>query len=218
MAAPAVASTEESESKNGNVEKQKDEIESLQTKEEEELGGLDDDEPQMITIRSGAGHDDEPKAFDISTKCASLSSFIGAILEGDSDATYIEARQADAETLGRVVEYLQHHDGKVPDEMPCPVRSKHMKDIVSDPWDAKWIDSFKVPDIFKVILAANYMDIKPLLHLGCAKIATIIKALPQKEVNEIIAEEEAYQEAEKERKKKEESQKEKVDDDVKDDE
>ena len=36
------------------------------------------------------------------------------------------------------------------------------------------------------------MDIKSLLHLGCAKIATLIKQLDQKEINRIIEEEEKY--------------------------
>ena len=76
--------------------------------------------------------------------------------------------------------------------MPCPVRSIHMNQIVSDKWDATWIDAFDKKTIFEVILAANYMDIKSLLHLGCAKIATLIKQLDQKEINRIIEEEEKY--------------------------
>merc|ERR1711983_576054 len=68
----------------------------------------------------------------------------------------------------------------------------HMNQIVSDKWDATWIDAFDKKTIFEVILAANYMDIKSLLHLGCAKIATLIKQLDQKEINRIIEEEEKY--------------------------
>ncbi len=36
------------------------------------------------------------------------------------------------------------------------------------------------------------MDIQSLLHLNCAKIATLIKQLDQKEINRIIEEEEQY--------------------------
>merc|ERR1712039_782135 len=73
-----------------------------------------------------------------------------------------------------------------------PFRSIHMAQIVSDKWDATWIDAFDKKTIFEIILAANYMDIKSLLHLGCAKIATLIKQLDQKEINRIIEEEEKY--------------------------
>merc|ERR1712176_1341728 len=87
---------------------------------------------------------------------------------------------------------MGHHKGKEPDPLPCPVRSIHMAQIVSDKWDATWIDAFDKKTIFEIILAANYMDIKSLLHLGCAKIATLIKQLDQKEINRIIEEEEKY--------------------------
>merc|ERR1711902_444789 len=114
------------------------------------------------------------------------------ILDGDKEATVIEIGQVPAETLKHVVDYLQHHKGKSPDPLPCPVRSIHMAQIVSDKWDATWIDAFDKKVIFEIILAANYMDIKSLLHLGCAKIATLIKQLDQKEINRIIEEEEKY--------------------------
>eukprot|EP00483_Globobulimina_turgida_P012121 UN12143 len=155
---------------------------------EEEEQGLDD-EIEVLTLKSGG---QEPKSFEVSKKCAELSKFVTTILEGDSDATVIEIRQVPPETLAHVVTYLQHHKGKEPDPLPCPVRSIHMNQIVSDKWDATWIDAFDKKTIFEVILAANYMDIKSLLHLGCAKIATLIKQLDQKEINRIIEEEEKY--------------------------
>merc|ERR1712039_508037 len=85
-----------------------------------------------------------------------------------------------------------HHKGKEPDPLPCPVRSIHMSQICSDQWDASWIDSFEKKTIFEIILAANHMDIKSLVHLGSAKIATLIKQLDQTEISRIIEEEEQY--------------------------
>jgi len=170
------------------VDEQKKEEPKQEEPEEEEQGGLDDD-VTVLTLKSGG---QQPKSFEISGKCAELSKFVTTILEGDADATVIEIRQVPPETLAHVVEYLQHHKGKEPDPLPCPVRSIHMNQIVSDKWDATWIDAFDKKTIFEVILAANYMDIKSLLHLGCAKIATLIKQLDQKEINRIIEEEEKY--------------------------
>merc|ERR1712173_531349 len=117
-----------------------------------------------------------------------------SILEkGDADSTLIPIRQVSPDTLEHVITYLKHHKGKEPDPLPRPVRSIHMAQIVSDKWDATWIDAFDKKTIFEIMLAANYMDIKSLLHLGCAKIATLIKQLDQKEINRIIEEEEKYQ-------------------------
>merc|ERR1719471_296578 len=152
-------------------------------------GGLDDTDSEILILKSGG---DSPQSFPISRKAAELSKFVTTILEGDSEATTIEVRQVPAQTMERVIEYLQHHNGEEPQALPCPVRSIHMAQIVSDKWDATWIDAMDKKSIFEVILAANYMDIKSLLHLGCAKIATLIKQLDQKEINRIIEEEEKY--------------------------
>jgi len=46
-------------------------------------------------------------------------------------------------------------------------RSKEMKQVCSDPWDAQYIDKIgdTRQDLYDLILAANYLDIKSLLHL-----------------------------------------------------
>jgi len=52
-----------------------------------------------------------------------------------------------------------------------------MKDNCSDEWDATFIDRIGMdrPQLFKLCNAASFMDIKSLVHLACAKIATMIK-------------------------------------------
>lgn len=95
------------------------------------------------------------------------------------------------------VEYLQHHNGIKPEEIPSPVRSINMKQIVKDPWDATFMDQFGRDNsgkkaVFEIIMASNFLGINDLVHLACAKIATCIKSLSQKEINAIIEEEEKY--------------------------
>ncbi len=101
---------------------------------------------------------------------------------------------------------------------PLPKEYCHRREIVTDPFDFELLekcgqgndneeeeddkDKDKDPkekarnksnkEIFEIILAANVLGIAPLLHLGCAKIATEIKKLDQSEINRIIEEEEAY--------------------------
>ena len=110
----------------------------------------------------------------------------------DDDTPSMEVSQVPSSTLEAVCMYLGHHKSVEPDPLPCPVRSIHMNQICSDPWDAQFIDGFTKKEIFEIILAANYMDIKCLLHLGSAKIATMIKQMDQGEINRIIEEEERY--------------------------
>jgi len=68
-------------------------------------------------------------------------------------------------------------------------RSKEMKQVCSDPWDAQYIDKIgdTRQDLYDLILAANYMDIKGLLHLGCAKVASLIKGQPLEKIKDILS-------------------------------
>lgn len=76
---------------------------------------------------------------------------------------------------------MKYHKGEEPPIIPQPLRSKEMKLVCSDENDAAYIDKIaeKKQELYDLILAANYMDIKSLLHLGCAKVASLIKG-PEK--------------------------------------
>jgi len=98
-----------------------------------------------------------------------------------------------SDTLHHVVRYLAHHKGVEPDPLPCPVRSAHLSQCVSDEWDATFMDAFQEKGpVFDIITTAHYLGIQSLLHLGCAKIAILIKQLDQNEINRIIEEEEEH--------------------------
>merc|ERR1712034_9380 len=73
-----------------------------------------------------------------------------------------------------------------------PIRSVKMTKIVEHPEDAEFINKPKKV-IFQIILAANYMDIKSLLHLGCAKIATLIKGKSPEEIKKILGDDDELQ-------------------------
>jgi S-phase kinase-associated protein 1 len=73
--------------------------------------------------------------------------------------------------------------------------SSNISDLVDD-WYVRFI-SIPQEDLYHLILAANYMDIKPLLDLGCSYIATMIKDKSMDEIrntfniaNEMTPEEE----------------------------
>jgi len=63
-----------------------------------------------------------------------------------------------------------------------PLKSSVMSEIASE-WDAKFVD-LEQEVLFELILAANYMDIKSLLDLTCAKVATMIKGKTPEEIRE----------------------------------
>jgi len=153
----------------------------------EELGldaGLED------TLMLYSYDDADGHKFKIDRESAMMCNLVKSIIEGDSEAKLIEIKKVSSDILELIVEYLLHHRGKVPAEIAKPIRSVKMEKIVEDEWDAKFINSQSKRTIFQIILGANYMDIKSLLHLGCAKIATMIKGKSPEEIKKILSEEE----------------------------
>ena len=72
-----------------------------------------------------------------------------------------------------------------------------MSEVVGE-WDANFV-TIEQEMLFELILAANYMDIKSLLDLTCAKVASMIKGKTPEEirktfniVNDFTPEEEAH--------------------------
>lgn len=47
-----------------------------------------------------------------------------------------------------------------------------------DPWDEQFINLPNQEELLELLLAANYLDIKSLIELCCAKVATMIKGTP----------------------------------------
>ena len=115
----------------------------------------------------------------------------------DDSSEEIPLPEIDKWTFGKTIDFLLHlQQGNAPPEIEKPLRSNDMKDVTTE-FYANFIDldDERVQDI---ILAANYLDIKELLNLGCAKMGSIIRGLSIPEfrkrfdiVNDFTPEEEA---------------------------
>jgi len=126
--------------------------------------------------------------FTVERKQAFVSMLVKTCLENDDTAVEVPIPGVTGSVLSLVVQYMVHHKGIEPQLVEKPLRSKLMKDVCADKWDAEYID--KIGDsrqqLYDLILAANYMDIKSLLHLGCAKVASLIKGQPLEKIKEIL--------------------------------
>jgi len=147
-------------------------------------------------VEDDAKSNDAESEFTIDRKSALMCNLVRSIIEGDSEVKKIEIKKVSPPILKLIVEYLKHHKGKAPAEIAKPIRSVKMEKIVEDEWDAKFINKQPKRTIFQIILGANYMDIKSLLHLGCAKIATMIKGKSPEEIKKILSEEDETEQKE----------------------
>ena len=86
-----------------------------------------------------------------------------------------------SDILTKIVEYLTHYKDKEPREIPKPLPSPNLAEVV-DEWDVKFINEIELDSVFDLINAANYMDIRSLLDLSCAKIASLMKGKTAEEI------------------------------------
>eukprot|EP00842_Homolaphlyctis_polyrhiza_P004977 jgi/Hompol1/5480/HPOL_000919-RA len=125
----------------------------------------------------------DAQEFTVPKEIACQSVLIKNMLEDlgeDSDAP-IPLPNVSGAILQKVIEFATHHKDDAP---PAPEDeskniAKSSEDI--DEWDREFI---KVDQgtLFEIILAANYLDMKALLDLGCKTVANMIKGKTIEEI------------------------------------
>jgi S-phase kinase-associated protein 1 len=147
----------------------------------------------MFTFVSNEGD-----SFEVSQAVIDLSGWASTAQEVADSSGNLElpVAQAKSAVLSKVLEFCNHYVEEPMNEIEKPLRSANMREVVQD-WYADFV-SIEQELLFDVILAANYMDIQPLLDLTCAKVASMIKGKTPEEiritfniVNDFTPEEEA---------------------------
>lgn len=87
-----------------------------------------------------------------------------------------------SQVLQKVIQFCEHHLEEPMTEIEKPLKSQNMADVVQK-WYADFVDVEQVL-LFELILAANYMDIKPLLDLTCATVASMIKGKSPEDIRQ----------------------------------
>jgi len=147
----------------------------------------------------------EGDKFEVKKGAAAMSELVKTMLiDGDDEDEDEDENEQDiplpnvkSAVLAKVIEFCNYHVTNGPmKEIEKPLKSANMAECVSE-WDANFV-AIKQEMLFELILAANYMDIQPLLDLACAKVASILKGKTPEEirqtfniVNDFTPEEEA---------------------------
>lgn len=127
------------------------------------------------------GDSETEQKIEISRKAACQSKLMDSMLAEDTDpeTPEIPLLEVSKPILDRVVDFLLHHVDDPMAEIKKPIENRKgltMSEVVSK-WDADFIDAMENDHetLFKVILAANYLDIEPLLDLGITKVACMLQ-------------------------------------------
>ena len=110
--------------------------------------------------------------FEVETKAAFRSITIKNMVEDTGLDINVPVPMVDSSTLVKVIEYLKYHQRAEEETIPEDEQTR---------WDKDYV---KVDDetLFNTILAANYLDIKPLLDLTCKAVADEIKGKSPEEI------------------------------------
>ncbi|KAJ3214315.1 hypothetical protein HDU67_001806 [Dinochytrium kinnereticum] len=129
------------------------------------------------------------KTFTLEKEVAERSMLLKNMLEdvGDSEAP-IPLPNVTGKILEKVIEYCIHHkdDPLAPpeEEKDAFDTSRRRSDDIEE-WDAQFI-KVDNEELFDIILAANYLDIKSLLDLGCKTVANMIKGKTPEQIREMF--------------------------------
>ena len=130
---------------------------------------------KMITLVSSDG-----EKLQVTSKAAQRSQLVKGIIEDYPDDAEVPLNNVKSNILKKIKEYLDHYQDSEPKEIERPLASQNYQECV-DAWDYEFIN-VDLDLIFEIILAANYMDIKPLLELASSKVASIIKGKTPEEI------------------------------------
>jgi len=160
----------------------------METGLEEDLAADKDDDPLFLVPQEGMHLLDEFKSnprgnkfsLEVEKAVAMQSELVKTMWEGDRGADQIPLPNVKQRTLSKVGEFMVYHHNNPSKEIEKPLKSANMHEVVPE-WDANFVETDQ-ETLFELILAANYMDIKPLLDLTCAKVASMIKGKTPEEI------------------------------------
>lgn len=125
----------------------------------------------------------ENEEFEVNDDIVSLSTFIRSMVGNEEGQEQEEERGTkkkisleivSSRVLEKVIEFMTMFHKTKMNEVPKPLPTNNLSLYVQTEF-VTFINSMKLDVLMKLITAANYLDIKPLLELGCTKVACMIK-------------------------------------------
>ena len=133
---------------------------------------------------------------EVQKEIACKSNLVKGVIDDNGDEDEIPLPTVKKAILEKIIEYCTYINQNAPPEIDTPLRTSNLGDVVNE-WYANFVN---LPQevLFELIVAANFMDIKSLLELACAKVASLIKDMSIQEIrnffnieNDFTPEEEA---------------------------
>ncbi|OEH75972.1 s-phase kinase-associated [Cyclospora cayetanensis] len=138
----------------------------------------------------------EGEEIKVPREVASASLLVKSMTEDGDDSDVVPLPKVSSAILRKVVEYCTHHHDNPPEDIPTPLKTSNLAEVVSE-FDFNFVNVEQTV-LFDLLLAADYLNIPSLLLLTSAKVASMIKGRSPEEirrefniVNDFTPEEEA---------------------------
>jgi len=115
----------------------------------------------------------EGTELEVDLETAQMSVLIKSMIDDSGPEEDIPLPNVKKSILEKVIEFCQHLKEQPLQEIEKPLKTNNLREIVA-PWYAEFVE-VEQEMLFEIVLAANYLDIKQLLELSCAKVASMIK-------------------------------------------
>ena len=122
----------------------------------------------MVTLTTMDGEE-----VQVEKDIISKSILVKGIIEDSGTDEPIPIQSVKKTILMMIIDYCRYIHHNTPPEIEKPLRSNDLMGVVNE-WYAKFVE-LEQEVLFELILAANFMDIKSLLELTTAKVASLIK-------------------------------------------
>ena len=129
---------------------------------------------------------DDGELFEIEESALKMSKFFQDLINDFPDEEENEAiivNKINGKNLKKIVDYLKHYQNEKPKEIPKPLPSGDLKEVL-DEWDYNFINPLSIEESIDLLNGANSLDINELVNLCSAKIASEMLVGTVEEVRE----------------------------------
>ena len=106
----------------------------------------------------------------------------------ESNIYEIDIPKVSSNTLAHVVKYMRHYvEEEEMQPLTTPLNGNDIKTIfASQPWYRDYIENMDRSMVFKIVQAANFCEIQPLLDLACLRVSTELVGKSAEEIRVIL--------------------------------
>ena len=127
---------------------------------------------------------EEGEAIEVDIELANMSVLIKSMIDDAGTDEDIPLPNVKKAVLEKVIEFCEHHKEEPLQDIEKPLKTNNIKDVVSA-WYGEFV-SVPIEELYEIILAANYLDIKPLLEVTCAAVAAMMKGKSIEEIRTLF--------------------------------